>query len=128
MPNQSYFWKPEIFKTNVQNQFWVQNYLLNLCTNAVNSQRFYVVKKLVFNIRIKAFWYTIYFCIFLVVWFGAEGYVVHTMQVEKSVRKISIINQRPLLIIGWINFIKVRTWQLINLLSLLIFSSSNDMS
>ena len=46
-----------MFKT----RFWVQNHLLNLCSSAVNSQMllgYCVVKKLVWNVRIKDFWYT----------------------------------------------------------------------
>ena len=59
---------------------WVQNHLLNLCSSHVNSQRYYVVngwcvmfvlklsgnkgyyivKKLVWNVCSKAFWFTIY--------------------------------------------------------------------
>ena len=36
--------------------FWVQNRLLNLCSSAVDTG-YCVVKKLVWNIRIKAFWF-----------------------------------------------------------------------
>ena len=36
--------------------FWVQNHHLNLCFLAVN---YFVVKKLMWNVRIKALWYTI---------------------------------------------------------------------
>ena len=41
MPNLSRikFCRPEILKTNVKTGFSVQNYILNLCSNAVNSQR-----------------------------------------------------------------------------------------
>ena len=41
--------------------FWVQNHLVNMYTNVVNSQRFYCSQKVgvVWNVRIiKAFWYT----------------------------------------------------------------------
>ena len=37
--NRIYFCKPKIFKTNVYNQFLLHNYLLNLWSSAVNSQR-----------------------------------------------------------------------------------------
>ena len=60
-----YFWLRYIFvyqkflKQTFQTSFWGQNHLLNLCSRVVNSQRFiFVVKKLVWNVRIKAFWYT----------------------------------------------------------------------
>ena len=39
--------------------FWVQNHRLNLFSSAVKSQKVYVYKKLLWNIRIKAFCYTI---------------------------------------------------------------------
>ena len=44
----------QTFKTG----FWVQNHLLNLCSSAVNSQRLLCNKKLVWNVRIKAFLYS----------------------------------------------------------------------
>ena len=54
---QIYFCILEIFKTNVSNLFCVQNHLLNLCSCAFNSQRFFEDKKLVWNVYIKDFWY-----------------------------------------------------------------------
>ena len=48
---------PEIFKPNVSNRFLVQNYLLNLCSRGVNSQRLFCSQKAK-NVRIKDFWYT----------------------------------------------------------------------
>ena len=52
-----YFCIPEIFWTNEQISILVQNHRLNLCSRAVNSQRLFVIKMLVWNVRIKAFWY-----------------------------------------------------------------------
>ena len=49
------------FKTG----FWVQNYQCNLCSSGVNSQRLLCSQKLVWNVRIKVFWYTKYFFILL---------------------------------------------------------------
>ena len=51
------FCLPEIFKTNILNLFWLQNHHLNLC--------FRVVKKPVWNFRIKAFYYTKYLMMIL---------------------------------------------------------------
>ena len=41
-------------------RFWIQNHLLNLCSRAANSKGYCVVKKLVWNVCMKAFWYTNY--------------------------------------------------------------------
>ena len=49
IPNRSkiYFWVPEIFKTNVSNRFLSEN----LCSGVA----YFVVKKLVWKVRINAF-------------------------------------------------------------------------
>ena len=52
-----YFVQQKPLKWTFKTWFWVQNHLLNLCSCVVNSQRLFVVKKLLLNIRIKAFWY-----------------------------------------------------------------------
>ena len=59
IPNQIFF-IAEILKRMFKIGFWVQNRLLNLCNGVVNSQRLFY-QKLVWNVCIKAFWYTKYF-------------------------------------------------------------------
>ena len=44
-------------KRTFKTSFWVQNHLLSLCNSAVDSQRLLCSEKLVWNVRIKAFWY-----------------------------------------------------------------------
>ena len=60
IPNLSriYFVYQKSLKRTFKTSFWVQIHLLNLCSSAVNPKGYYVVKKLVWNVRIKAFWYT----------------------------------------------------------------------
>ena len=43
-------------KRTFKNGFWVQIHLWNLCSSASNSRRLLCSKKLVWNVRIKAFW------------------------------------------------------------------------
>ena len=63
IPNLSriYFYIPDIFKTNIKNRFLSTKNTLWIYVLVVLIHRGYcVVKKLVWNIRIKAFWYTKY--------------------------------------------------------------------
>ena len=51
-------------KRTFKSSFWVQNHLLYLCFCVVIlwiHKSYCVIKKLVWNVRIKAFWYTIYY-------------------------------------------------------------------
>ena len=45
-------------KRTFQTGYWLQNHRLNFWFRDVNSQRLFCSKKLVWNVRIKAFWYT----------------------------------------------------------------------
>ena len=49
-------------KRTFKNGFWVQNHLWNLCSSASNSRWFLCSKNLVWNVRIKAFWYRKKYC------------------------------------------------------------------
>ena len=53
IPNLIYFCIPEIFKTNVYNQFLSTEYPLNLCSRVVNSHRLSFNQKLVWNVVLK---------------------------------------------------------------------------
>ena len=59
-PNLSwiYFVFQKSLKRMFKTGFLEQNHLLNLCSSAMNSKGYCVVKKLLWNVRIKAFWYT----------------------------------------------------------------------
>ena len=60
IPNlsQIYFCVPKALELTFKTSFWVQNHLLNFCCRLWIHKVYFVVKKLVWNDRIKAFWYT----------------------------------------------------------------------
>ena len=60
------FYKPEILKTNVSNQFLSTKSPFEFVFSSCECTKFiFIVKKLVGNLRIKAFWYTKFFQISL---------------------------------------------------------------